>query len=209
MAVTSEQMREYEDKSERMGVPRVHLMEHAGRRAAEFIETLVKPGSRIAVFCGRGNKGGDGFVCARYLSEKHPVMVYLVAGGPKTKEAEEAYVNLRETKVILQWVSSADQVTERGFDVIVDALLGTGMVREPLKEPIHSLVALINQMPGTKVSLDVPTGVHPDTGEVLGIAVVPHHTLSFHARKVGLNQTRAPLGDVHVIDIGIPPEACA
>lgn len=210
MAATSEQMRTYEQNASRMGVSREHLMEHAGSRAAELIHAKLKPTSRVAVFCGRGNKGGDGLVCARELSLKgHRVFAYLVGGGPQTQEAYAAFEKVRQSKTILQWVTAAGQVAEREFDCVVDALLGTGTKNEPLHEPIRGVVMLINQLPGLKVSLDIPTGVHPDTGEVLGASIVPNLTLTFHDKKTGLEKTRAPVGEVVVVDIGIPPEACA
>ena len=144
-------------------------MEKAGAGAAGHIHAVLKKRglnkARIAVFCGSGNKGGDGFVAARHLAKRgHRVSVFLAA-KPRTKEATE---NLRRLKKIKGIKVKNTEVKKRHavggrafpkekFDVFVDALLGTGL-QGPLRAPYDVLVDWLNAQPGLKVAIDVPTG---------------------------------------------------
>ena len=139
----------------------MEAMEKAGFGAAlEIGKALKKRGiktARIAIFCGPGNKGGDGFVAARPLAQNRPRVSVFLANPPKTKEAVENLRVLKKTKgvKIKELVTAA--FPEDKCDVYVDALLGTGM-HGPLRPPYDAVVKWLNAQTGFKVAIDVPTG---------------------------------------------------
>ncbi len=139
----------------------LQAMEKAGFGAAlKIVKTLEKRGlkkAKIAIFCGPGNKGGDGFVAARHLVESgHDVNVFLAA-KPKTQEAQENLDRLKKIKSVKIKHVTPVSLPKQKFDVFIDALLGTGLVGN-LREPYASMVHLLNAQPGLKVAIDVPTG---------------------------------------------------
>ena len=171
-----------------LGVSRLVLMENAGREVARAAGRY----SRIAVFAGRGNNGGDGFVAARHLSSQGKKVTVYAVSGKRTKEAEANLGIIQKLESIeLRYIKdSADAGEVRkslgGYDVIIDALLGVGAAGD-LKEPAKSLVGAINSAKARVISVDVPTpGVKADL------------TLSFHYQKTQ---------DAKVAGIGIPAEA--
>ena len=213
--MTTKQMRVLELNSDYLGVTLSMLMQNAGREVARVIgQTTPVSGRRVVVLCGPGGNGGDGMVAARHLCESGAdVEVYLI--GPEE--------GIRSPDTAMNWrilerlhdirhgvlktesaVVSCDAVREA--DVVVDALLGFG-VRSRLREPILTAVRTINEAPGIRYAIDVPTGIDSDTGEVHGDAVRAHHTVTLHAPKVGLLSAEEYVGQLHVVPIGIPPEA--
>ena len=179
------------------GIDIAKIMENAGREVAREIERKFPARKKIAVFCGTGNNGGDGFVAARYLSQKNAVTVFL-PGSVKEIRTEESKLNwkrLQKTKKIRKkFLQNKTQLTKlkkslSDFDLIVDAMLGIG-IKGKLKEPYASVVKILNQLPAKvkRVSIDVPT---PN--------FKANFIISLHNKKVsGKN--------VKVVDIGIPTE---
>lgn len=174
-----------------LGVPTILLMENAGRRVAE----KCGGAKDIAVFCGRGGNGGDGLACARHLhSWGRSVRVYYLA-GERTAECQQNLDMLLKLDVFAREVvdsSECEAVKKElaGCDLVVDALLGVGVEGE-LREPVKSIVKLINSLPAKKLSIDVPSG---DKENAVKADVV-----------VSLDSPKTP--DAVVVDIGIPPEA--
>ncbi|WP_048147190.1 bifunctional ADP-dependent NAD(P)H-hydrate dehydratase/NAD(P)H-hydrate epimerase [Pyrococcus abyssi] len=148
-----------------LGITPFQLMENAGSGVARIIEERFGKGLKVAVFCGTGNNGGDGFVTARHLSFENDVTVFLI--GDETKiRSEEAKLNwsilknLEFVKIkILKDSSQVKKLSLEEFDVIVDALLGAGTRGEP-REPIRSAIEKINEYHGKAkiVSIDLPSG---------------------------------------------------
>ncbi|MEA2171135.1 MAG: ADP-dependent NAD(P)H-hydrate dehydratase / NAD(P)H-hydrate epimerase [Solirubrobacteraceae bacterium] len=163
------------------GIAGADLMERAGAGLADVVGR-VAPSGFVGVVCGKGNNGGDGRVAARYLS----------AAGRDVIEIDAL---------------NEDAGPERlaKFDVLVDALLGTGFTGAP-RAPLDGVIAAINASGATVVSADMPSGVNGSTGEIAGEAVRAHATATFHAGKPGLwiHPGKACAGEVHVIEIGIP-----
>jgi NAD(P)H-hydrate epimerase len=192
------------------GVPGVVLMENAGRGAAELLVALGVHGP-VAVCCGKGNNGGDGFVIARHLDIRRvPVRVLLCcrpeelsgdaavhyqiiarSGLPIVVHAPPAMDTLRAELAAAEWV--------------VDALFGTGL-SGPVRTPFDQIIAAINESPARVLAVDIPSGLDCDTGRPLGAAVRARHTATFVALKKGFAEPAARewLGKVHVIDIGVP-----
>ena len=210
-AITVEDMRALEINVALKGLSIETLMENAGRSVASLIECEkgdVK-GLRVDVVAGKGGNGGDGFVAARYLSLAgafvrvhllyHPSMISHKASR-KNYELLKHAGNVELLEPYSQgWLSLGDA------DVVIDAVLGMG-VRGPLRGVVRDAVESMNNSPAPKVSIDTPTGLDPDTGEVGGIAVRADVTVSLHAPKRGLlaEKARDYVGRLVVADIGIP-----
>lgn len=197
---------------EDIGIPGFTLMESAGREAARVVLDWLDgyqgagPRSSFGILCGKGNNGGDGLVMARYLADQGvPVRVWMVQG--REGLSEDAATNLeilqRMELPSLRWVSSFQDL-ERS-SVLVDAILGTGVTSVP-RPPLPGIIDRINAHPGFVVSLDLPTGLHADTGEVMGEAVRASLTITMGAAKSGLLLGAGPehAGHLETIAIGIP-----
>lgn len=169
-----------------LGVERLVLMENAGKE----ISIKGREFDSIAVFAGLGNNGGDGLVAARHLAGLgKKVWVYTLSGN-RSRECQKNFdiVQRMDSIEIITVRDSSDceRISLEGFDLIVDSLLGVG-VRGELREPIKSLVGVINESNAYKIAVDCPTpGVEADL------------VLSFHIAKTP---------DAKVVDIGIPREA--
>lgn len=208
-AITSTQMAAIEKRTERLGVPLELLMENAGAAVARLIIKKFPNAGRVAVFCGTGNNGGDGFVAARHLSAAGLDVQVLLAGEPDNIRKKEALLNWKIVKNSSLKVSAFRKGTMHiKADVAVDALLGTG-VHGRLREPILSAVRLINSGSWKVVAVDTPTGLDPSDGKVAGNgdeAVKAEYTVTFHRMKRGLvrRQSGKYAGKVSVAEIGVP-----
>ncbi|MEM1551854.1 MAG: NAD(P)H-hydrate dehydratase [Candidatus Bathyarchaeia archaeon] len=208
--ITSREMRALELNAEYFGVSQLQLMENAGRNVAEEIARRFTPDKKVVIFCGLGGNGGDGFVAARHLSAMGFKVTVILVGKAKEISHKAALENwkalqfLRES-VTIHEVSDSALVPSVEADVVVDALLGTGM-KGRLKPPIQQLVEKINMLNAFKVAVDVPTGIDSDTGEVLGIAVKANLTITFYKAKAGLEKAKDYVGELLVKDIGLPKE---
>lgn len=215
--VTNELMREI-DRATIAGsvegaaaVESLDLMERAGAGIAEaiysdfFAEAEKK---RVAIFCGKGNNGGDGLVVARYLAaEGCFVTVYLVGErGELPEDSQTNYDRLSETKVKINLVGDIGDLPDRlATDLIVDALLGSGVSGAPRGLALD-LIRYINQQDETVCSIDNPTGLDSDSGKALTETVVAEFTYTLGLPKRGhyLNPGKQYVGTAQVIDIGIP-----
>ena len=183
------------------GVPALALMERAGEELARVAAEAV-PEGRIAVVCGKGNNGGDGFVAARLLRDAGREADVLM-----TAPADELTGDARA----MHDRCPGEPFEPRRLDGaagIVDALLGTGFSGAP-RDPVAGAIAAINRTGVPVVAADVPSGVDASTGEVEGEAVRATATVAFHSGKPGLwiHPGKAHAGAVHVVDIGIPDGA--
>lgn len=175
-----------------LGIPRLLLMENAGKGIAE----IAKDFNRIAVFCGTGNNGGDGLVAARYLVGYGKKVKTYVINGKRTTECEKNFDILKNLdSVDIRIISDSVECNEikdelKDFDLIIDALVGVG-IKGSLREPLKSVIELINSSKPFKISVDVPSGDE-------NLKVNPDITVSLHTAKVP---------NAKVIDIGIPKEA--
>lgn len=193
-------MRFLEEKSERQGISKLQLMENAGK----CIYTVIKErfpdlkGKKVLVACYHGNNSGDGFVVARYLCEECETDVLFV--GDETKFKEEAKDNFKkiEHNDLVQLMVEPEQLAF-DYDIIIDALLGTGSSGK-LKEPISSLIDRINESAAFKISIDIPSGLDPDTGEVFDKMIGADLIVTFHDLKNGLEKFK---DKVIIVDIGL------
>lgn len=195
-------------------IPASVLMENAGRSAAEeALKMLPKAGPRrVAVFCGYGNNGGDGFVLARHLLNKGVrVQIYLVGKNKKmSQEAKLNYLILRKMEQKFKLLNSADAFNElkqgiKKFHLIVDGIFGIGLKGE-LDNFYQELFNALNAAGLPILALDIPSGLDADTGMPLGDAIRAKRTVAFGLLKRGLIQEHARkfTGKIIVGDISLP-----
>ncbi|MCC6484221.1 MAG: NAD(P)H-hydrate dehydratase [Armatimonadetes bacterium] len=233
--LSADEMRQMDRRSaEEFGVASLVLMENAGRSVARSVWELLHAGAseavasptlsalhdagtlqisseahgRVAVVCGTGNNGGDGFVAARYLVSWGLKCTVLLSGSEDklTGEALANYNALKSLGVAIHTISGQRQYSAlRDADVVVDALFGTGL-RGELSETATEIVQAMNGSGVPVICIDIPSGVHTDTGQTLGEAVQADVTVTFAAPKPAhlLFPGAALCGRTVVADIGIP-----
>ncbi len=199
--ITAARMAAVDRNAAALGVSQRQLMEASGRAVARAVREVAGPEDEVAVVAGRGNNGGDAFVAARVLGD---VAVHLL-GRPETIRTEDARANwdaLEAAEADARVVRDSRELSLADPDVVVDAVLGTG-ISGPPREPEAAAIEAINAAEGTVVSVDVPSGLDADTGEAPGAVVAADRVVTFHDLKPGL----ADRDDVTVADIGIPDAA--
>ncbi len=196
-SVTSEQMAEADRiVSEEYSITVARMMENAGYQLADFIRRKFGPDDSITVSVGKGNNGGDGLAAARRLH----LWGFDVSVNLATRELDGIR---REELEILEGLGVEVKVQEfSGADVVLDAMIGYNLEGE-LRPPFDSMVEDINSSGAEIVSIDIPSGVNPDTGEMVGEAVDPDHVVTLALPKQGLRQVDA---EIWIADISIPPE---
>ena len=174
------------------------LMKNAGTVVAKVILKSIKR-QPIIVVCGPGNNGGDGFILAEYLRKKgYEVDVFCLQKKYYKGDALKALNHLQiKSKSILD-------LKIKKKSVIIDCLFGTGISRK-VSGFLRKVIFKINKSKQKTISIDIPSGVHGDTGKVYGCAIKANETLALHAKKIG--HTRYPgktyCGKIIVVDIGI------
>jgi NAD(P)H-hydrate epimerase len=202
--ITSDRMAAVDANAAALGVSQKQLMESAGNALAREVRDVADPGGRVVIVAGTGNNGGDALVAARFL-EDYEVTVFLLgrADSIGTDIARENWDALLAAEIDARAVTDSTGIDLPDADVVVDAMLGTG-VTGALREPAATGARAINDADASVVAVDVPSGVDADTGEAPGVAVEADRVVTFHDRKPGLTDLDA---DVTVADIGIPAAA--
>jgi NAD(P)H-hydrate epimerase len=172
--ITSRDMRALEVNAEYLGISLLQLMELAGHNVAHQVQTRFTKDKKIAIFCGLGGNGGDGFVVARHLLAAGFDVTVVLIGRSRDIAHDAALKNwiilqsLQDNATFFE-VTDSSAIPEIKADIIIDALLGTG-TKGKIKPPIAQVVDYINGLEAFKVAVDVPTGIDSDTGDVLGSA---------------------------------------
>jgi NAD(P)H-hydrate epimerase len=225
LPMTAAEMTGADARAQRLGVPGIALMEHAGAAVAAAARALAEATGRLdrgpfLVLCGPGNNGGDGLVAARHLARAGlGAIVVLVSaearpGTPDAARNWDRLAGLARVERVhaggLRDVTVVGQGVERAA-IVIDALLGTG-VRGLLREPIRTAVDLCLQARAAGVpilSVDTPTACDLTSGELSDPVVRADVTVTFHRPRTGLRTRRgaAVAGRVLVAPIGIPVEA--
>ena len=208
----SSQMREMDSYViEDLGVPGKVLMSNAAQHIAAAAMERVRPGGLAAVFCGTGNNGGDGIGAAAILAEKGvPVRVFLIGNEDKlTYDSREMRRRLDSLHGSLEpFVESAElEKYVKRCDVVIDAIFGIGLNTD-LRGDALAAVKMINASGAFVIAADIPSGVHADTGTILGAAVKADVTVTFTMAKPGnfVEPGCTRCGEVRIRDIGIPQE---
>ncbi len=214
--VTAHQIRELDRRTiHEAGVPGKVLMERAGSGVVSAMEETfgTLKGKTVTIFCGKGNNGGDGFVVARLLRQKRSaVQVCLLAPTRDLKgDAKlmyQRFVRGAGRSNVLS-APSPDHMHQlvRHNHFLVDALLGTG-TSSPITGLYHEAIHAMNASKAPTVAVDLPSGIHTDTGAMLGTAVQASLTVTLGNPKLGLFLGAGidHVGRLHCVDIGIPDQ---
>lgn len=204
--------------TELFNIPSLILMENAAEGVVNFISdlSLKKSITNILILCGHGNNGGDGFAIARHLTNRaYNVCVVLI--GNLEKISGDAKINFEIIQRIVEKdknlkifinpksLNKIKNVFDEPFDIIIDALLGTGLNSE-IREPYLSAVNWANKYKAIKLAIDIPTGLSSDNGKILGGAFNADYTLTMGLPKVGLFINDGPKvsGKIEIVDISYP-----
>lgn len=214
--VTSAQMRAIDELAiKKHGVPSLDLMENAGSGIARCIsESILEgdiSGKKLAILCGPGNNGGDGFVIARHLAaagakiEIFSVVSMTQLKGDARVNAERAMEQGLSHVIVDQHTPTPDF---SGFRLIIDALFGTGFHGD-IEGTAARLIRAASESGIPIVSVDTPSGLESDTGQLTDPSVRATYTITLGTSKLGqwLWPGRSAVGELEVVDIGIPPEA--
>lgn len=202
--VSAKQMQEIENRMFAQGMPVASLMEKAGFLSTQKIteEYPLRQYKKVGFFIGCGHNGGDGLVIARELwLQGYEVKLYTPLAN-KSKDLTTQHLHYGRF-LNLPFVTTIEELAD--CDVIIDCLFGFGLNRH-ITNSLADDITLVNQWQKPVVSIDIPSGIHTDTGEVLGIAVKANLTLCLGLWKLGLFQSPAweYTGILTKIDIGIP-----
>ena len=204
----SDEMRNIDKAAiEKAGIPGIVLMENAAIVCVDEIKKLYTnlEGLKVAIFCGKGNNGGDGFAIARHLyNKKCNVTVFLTCGNDFEGDA---LLNFEIIKRMNLNIINLSQVPLdfKQYDLIVDAIFGTG-VKGEITGLNYDVINAINDSSAYILSVDVPSGIDSDSGKICSVCVKADKTVTFAAYKVGLLMYPGAdyAGDIVVADISIP-----
>ncbi|MDH3826521.1 MAG: NAD(P)H-hydrate epimerase, partial [Desulfobacterales bacterium] len=216
--VTAAEMQEMDRQTIKThGIPGLELMENAGRGATEVLldqfAGTIKTG--VGIICGKGNNGGDGFVIARYLADRRiDVTVYLLAKATQVKgDAAANLKRLAALKVPVIEIPDEDSFSKIKsdlcrFDLLVDAILGTGLTSD-VRGFFKTVINFINNLNRSGIpvfAVDMPSGLNSDTGQPCGTCIQAQGTATFALAKIGHYTYPGAeyTGKLQIIDIGIP-----
>jgi len=209
-ALTAEQSREVEQRAvAEAGVSLAELMRAAGAAVADEARQRLPEGAAVVVACGPGNNGGDGWVAARELHCSGLRVRVVALRSPEQLTGIAADAARDAIAAGVQWSvpTASPEPSEFAAEVVVDALLGTG-IELPLRGDVAHWCAAINQSCAFVIAVDAPTGVDSDSGARAADAIMADCTVTFTSPKLGLMTYPGAecAGEIVVADIGIPPE---
>ncbi len=195
----------------------IHLMQRAGTAAAQLALAVAPHARHIWIAAGPGNNGGDGLETALNLHQwgKNVTVNLTCEPARLPPDAQQAWKRAKQTGVDIQYLPSSDRIPNLScHDLCIDALLGLGASR-PLSPELSAWVTALNQSPAPILALDVPTGLHPESGQLLNNTsdeqaqvVKAAHTLTFIGAKAGLFMGfgRDACGQIWLSDLNVDPQ---
>ena len=188
------------------GIPGYELMYRAGEAATRVLQRAWPAARMVAVLVGGGNNGGDGYVMARLLADEGREVRLLTLVDPAKLRGDAARAMEAATAAGLS-VQPFSTQNLAAADLAVDALLGTGLER-PVEGRWAETIEALNGSGLPILAVDIPSGLHADSGQVLGVAVRAALTVTFIGLKRGLFTGRGPelCGELHFDDLRVPPE---
>ncbi len=188
-----------------VGIPAMVLMEQAALSVAAVMRNSISRSDRILAVCGVGNNGGDGVAIARILKE-YGYHVSIMMIGDETKMTDETKLQLQIAKKLGVDIINTGRIVE--YNVIIDAIFGIGLSK-PITGEIERVVKEINQAHNRVFSVDIPSGIHADNGNVMNVAVIADTTVTFGLNKQGVVLYPGCMyaGEIIVADIGFPGKA--
>jgi hydroxyethylthiazole kinase-like uncharacterized protein yjeF len=221
--VTGDEMRSIDEAVISRFVPGLTLMERAGQGIFDSIDEHFQPlgDTTVSIFLGRGNNAGDGLVVARLLAGTGTKVYLHYLHEPKdfSPDAFKNYERLGKIKnkhritenllYLSDWERGAAAALEES-DLVVDALLGTGITKD-VRGMYAQVIEMINNSGLPVIAVDIPSGIHADTAEVMGTAVKADLTVTMALPKIGcfFYPGRAYAGGYSIVDIGVPDEIIA
>ncbi len=216
--VTTDEMRRLDQATiGEVGLPAITLMETAGRAVADAaLRMLGAARGHVAVVCGPGNNGGDGFVVARVLRHRGlDAVAYLAVAREVVRGDARAHLEILERAGgVVRSIATPHELGALGDAIsqaalVVDALFGVGLARR-IEGHLAAVVDRLNLAP-RRLAVDIPSGLDADTGGALGAVVTAQRTVTMGALKIALASAPgfARCGEVEVADIGIPPALVA
>ncbi|MCM8817986.1 MAG: NAD(P)H-hydrate epimerase [Candidatus Omnitrophica bacterium] len=212
LALSKEEIVNIEKETrEKFGIDQLILMENAGRETFYEIKKEIKnyKEKRFFIFSGKGNNGGDGFVLARYLFNNN-VNVKVYHFGREEELTRISSINFNIIKKLKVDISYIDELKLNNLkfkkeDIVVDAILGIGIKGE-ITGKMREIIEFINENSKYTVSIDIPSGLDADTGNIYGVCVKSNLTVSMGFLKKGffINEGPKYTGKIKVIDIGFP-----
>jgi NAD(P)H-hydrate epimerase len=211
--VTAAEMRAIDHAtSERFGVPSLTLMENAGAAVVEHVLAHYSAAKKIAVFCGKGNNGGDGFVAARLLHEQKKAVQVILLADPSELRGDAAVMFGKLPLAATVVHSSEDLKSDRvrlalPADLYLDAILGTGF-KPPVSGLYADAIAMLNASPAPVVAVDIPSGADADAlASQQGTIARADSVVTFTAPRPAHLFTALTTGPTSVAQIGSPEEA--
>lgn len=221
-AVTARQMQNLDRIAiNRYGIPSMLLMENAGRAVAKEVirrAAIIKPKTKpkrpvVSVYCGKGNNGGDGLVCARYLFYNDiNTQVFIIDGASSTKGDPAVHLKILQMMgVDMLWIKNKSDLNRlrKGYraDIIVEAIFGIGF-KGRAQGIYKDVIEFINGTSAYIFSVDVPSGLDPTTGETKGSCIRAAQTITMCLPKTGFYKKDGPkyVGRIKVVDIGLPKQ---
>jgi ADP-dependent NAD(P)H-hydrate dehydratase / NAD(P)H-hydrate epimerase len=196
---------------EQFGIPAELLMENAGHAAYSALSREFDiPGMRFLIVCGRGNNGGDGFVLARKIHANGGIVHVVIIAEPAQYQgsAKMNFEILSRLPIeIIRWDRfKAEYDNNQAYDLIVDSIFGTGLSRD-VEGRYLEVIDWVNASDIPVLSIDIPSGVHGDTGQIMGAAVKAAFTVTFGLPKLGniLYPGYELCGKLYVSHISFPP----
>lgn len=196
---------------EKFGINNLVLMENAGRESFYVMKRILKniKNKDFLIFCGKGNNGGDGFVLARYLFNNFVNVKVFYFGNPE-EFTDISFLNFKILKNLKIDTISIDDLKLYNLRlnknyIFVDAILGIGIKGE-IEGKMREVIEYINEKGNYKISIDIPSGLDADTGEIHGVCVKSNLTISMGFLKKGFFINKGPeyTGKIEVVDIGFP-----
>lgn len=213
--ITSQKMREIDKLTqEEFGIPAIILMENAGRMASQVALDMLSKSKKgkVICICGRGNNGGDGFVCARHLINNSVDTDIFLLGNPHRLKGV-ARINCKILEKMgkrIKILKDKDNFTffkneMKKARLLIDAIFGIGLSGE-VREPYRSIINVMNKSKKPILAIDIPSGLDATEGKVLGVCVKATKTVTFALPKTGFVRNDGPLyiGELITVDISIP-----
>ena len=209
-ACYAEEMRNLDRAATEIGkIPSILLMENAALACVnELKKDFDVSKCSVAIFCGKGNNGGEGLAIARHLYNAGvKVNIFLVSGNDFSGDAKINYDIVNAMDVPVDTVTDTEdfEYVIRSYDIVIDAILGTGISGD-VRGLIFDVIRLINENARYVMAVDVPSGINSDSGEICGICINADKTVTFAAYKTGMFMYPAAdsVGEVVVAPISIP-----
>ena len=213
--ITSQKMRGIDKRAiMEFGIGSIILMENAGYRASCVALSMLskKKTKKVVCVCGKGNNGGDGFVCARHLINNGVDIDIFLVGEPSqlTKDTKINYNILKKMGKTIKVLKTkkdfyALKTKFKKAQLLIDAIFGIGLSGR-VKEPYREVIDLMNQSKIPILAIDVPSGLDATEGGVLGVCIRARKTVSFALPKTGFLKNQGPshVGELITVDISIP-----